>query len=118
MYHRSLVALTISLLLSVQAIPPLPGEHRFQRDNDYATSDLDAVDSSIHGEKGSYHDPYYLEGAIIDIEKMLENDPELRERYDALTKDERREFIATLSSFNEAFQKAFEALLPEGEETE
>lgn len=55
--------------------------------------------------------PYYVEGSVIDLEKLLEGDPELREKYDSLTKDERKAFIESLDAFNEAFQQAFQSLL-------
>lgn len=55
--------------------------------------------------------PYYVEGSVIDLEKLLEADPELREKYDSLTKDERKAFVESLDAFNEAFHMAFQSLL-------
>lgn len=55
--------------------------------------------------------PYYVEGSVIDLEKLLEADPELREKYDSLTKDERKAFVESLDAFNEAFHRAFQSLL-------
>lgn len=73
--------------------------------------ELDDSDDSYTNDP--VNDPYYIEGSVIDLEKLLENDPELREKYDSLSKEERKAFLEVLATFNEAFQAAFQALIPD-----
>ncbi len=114
MHFRYMIALLLFLPLSMTlgtAEQPIIQDEAVLPSDDISL--LQGETDHLDVGTGHESDLYYLEGAVIDLEKLLENDVELRQRYDSLSKEERRAFLEALASFNEVFQQAFQALLSE-----
>ncbi len=123
MYKRFVIALlSISLVFTsvaevekrVEPSEPLETQTTTSDDDKAQVLQIHELDDSDDSYTNDpVNDPYYIEGSVIDLEKLLENDPELREKYDSLSKEERKAFLEVLATFNEAFQAAFQALIPD-----